>query len=198
MLARWLGQLKRRWWLGLLLALVGASGGLIYAFAQPARFEAYTTSVFKMGDMFKLGRGAMPALDMLTRTRDIRNSVVRVASSRQTAIDAANEMQVAPERVAVRANMIGNSTLLAITVQSGDPSAATKVANAVAARAANYVRDAFKVYELVQLDAPFATPVSPNWLAPLVSCAVGGMALGLCLAVLLDGDPALAKKVRER
>ncbi len=168
----------RRWWVVLIVMLLGAAVGLGYTFLQPPRYEARTTFVFKIGDVFKTGRGAMPALDALTRTSDVSSSVVRVATSRQTAELAASDTQASLDHVSIRANMLGNSTVLAIAVQGNDPTVTIKMANAVGERAAAYTRDAFKVYELVQLDAPLATRVQPNWLFVIIG-GMGGFVLGI-------------------
>lgn len=197
MLARWLSALKRRWWFALLGVMVGAGFGFGYAYWQPARFEARTTYVFKMDDVFKLGRGAMPALELLTRTRDIRNSVVRVAASRRTADEAASEIKAESGNVQVHASMMGNSTVLAISVQGSDPGVAVKMADVVGARTARYVHDAFQMYELVQLDAPLAALMPPHWVIPLVVGALGGAALGMFAVGLSGLRPAAAKEAGE-
>lgn len=182
---RFLQNLARRWWIVVICAALGVATAVGWLALQPTPSQAQATYLFRIGDMFKTGRSALPALDRLTREPDIMNSAVRIASSRETLARASSRLNIAPDSVTVDAELVGGSTVLAITARGADPLQVVQVVNAVGSETAATTHEAYAIYDLVPLDAPTAVPVRPNRTLAFVFGGLVGVLAGIGIAWLL-------------
>jgi capsular polysaccharide biosynthesis protein len=171
-------NLAHNWWLVLLGGFIGLAGAAWFA-RQPAQIQARATYLVRIDDIFGSGRRALPALVQLTREPDVLNTVMRIATSRETVTKAANEIGVVPEQFTVEADRTGNSLVFEITVSGTDPQQLALMANAVGNETALSTREAFKVYELELLDPPVVTTAGLNQILVLAAGAGLGLLVGI-------------------
>jgi uncharacterized protein involved in exopolysaccharide biosynthesis len=190
-LKRYLRVLLRWWWLALVALVTTFMASVVFTYTRSPEYETEARLIVSPAaastTTLQEQRAALTALDKPV----IANTYAEIAQS-SSIVEAAWEQLGTPfarqEDFEVRASVLHNTGILAITVIGPDPALVQQLAAAVSQLTFEYVAGLYEVYDLKLLDPATLPdePTSPNKLLNLTLGVVLGLGAGILFAFLAE------------
>lgn len=184
--------LKRGWWIIVLSILAAFNTALLVSFITPSVYRA--TSRFIVSPnvaVFTNSSDVNSSMDTLDR-RSIINTYKELLAS-PSVYGSHPDIQEIPtatfqKEFTIKAVVIPDTNILQLTVDGGDPTAVTKIANAIEEQSTSYINKMYPVYNFTILDSA-VVPTEPILPKPVQNASLAlliGLFLGIGLAFLQD------------
>jgi len=188
---RYLGILRKYWWILLAAFSLTLISTLIFVSRQPWIYESRTTSVMRPYTSIAGGDEAIRVVDTLSRRVEISTTYAEIANSELIKEQSIARLSLsAQERkgLKIKSKVVAGTNVIEIRVQGTDPILVRDLANAVSGETYDYVRNLYNVFELEPLDQAEIPkkPIGPNKTLNLALGGIFGLMLGTGLVFLLE------------
>jgi len=158
---------------------------------QPRVYRAAATLMVLPSPEITNPSEVMRGLETLER-RTVIATFASMAGTRDARYAAAARLGLSPSAVSgywVQASVLPSTNIIRVTVQGGDGTRASALANELVGVLAEQARDMYRVFEMSPLEAatPAPRPIHPDPARNATSAGIAGLFCGLLLVLLLDG-----------
>ncbi|HET7521307.1 MAG TPA: diguanylate cyclase [Candidatus Limnocylindria bacterium] len=174
-----------RWWLVLPVFALTLAGTIAFTVTQKPLYSASATLVVAPSDAVQ--GDILSALAIISRQSEIGDTYAQIGASRTVQDQAAQELGLSAEdrgRIDLESVLVTGTTLLQITATSPDPGLSAAYANAVSEALVDHPYNSIFSVEILDQATEPRRPVSPDVPLNLGLGIIGGLLLGVGLAVI--------------
>jgi protein tyrosine kinase modulator len=172
----------RRWWLALLVAVIGAALGYAYESSKPERFTAAARVL--IGPSLEEGANALESTGALTRST-LQQTLAELITGSEVRRMATGRIDGLDQRsIQITSAVVPEANVVRLQVEGPDPELVVELGEAVVEESERTFESRYPFYDVSLLDAP-TTPTSPTSPNPELGAVIGAVLGAMALTIVL-------------